>query len=203
MGEHELRQRQPARPSPRQPAMLAPGPHGDRLAQLASAINARPGGPVQSAGQALTQRPANRTGLPDQLKQGIEGLSGMSMDHVRVHFNSSAPAQLNAYAYAQGSDIHVAPGEESHLPHEAWHVVQQAQGRVRATAQLKDAVPINDDSALEQEADRMGAAALHTVSVQPALSPATRPEGPVQRRPACVGDDASHLEALGEVRRDG
>jgi hypothetical protein len=51
----------------------------------------------------------------------------MSMDHVKVHYNSSQPAQLNALAYAQGSDIHVAPGQEQHLPHEAWHVVQQAR----------------------------------------------------------------------------
>lgn len=70
----------------------------------------------------------NNTDLPDNLKSGIESLSGMSMDNVRVHYNSSQPAQLNALAYAQGTDIHVAPGQEQHLPHEAWHVVQQAQG---------------------------------------------------------------------------
>jgi hypothetical protein len=29
---------------------------------------------------------------------------------MKVHFNSAKPAQLNAHAYAQGSDIHVAPG---------------------------------------------------------------------------------------------
>jgi non-ribosomal peptide synthetase component F len=43
----------------------------------------------------LQQAPrANNNGLPDQLKSGIESLSGMSMDHVRVHLNSSQPAQL-------------------------------------------------------------------------------------------------------------
>jgi len=46
------------------------------------------------------------------------------------------PAQLNALAYAQGSDIHVAPGQEKHLPHEAWHVVQQSKGRVKPTMQI-------------------------------------------------------------------
>ena len=99
---------------------------------------------------------ANNTGLPDQLKSGIESLSGLSMDHVRVHYNSSQPAQLNALAYAQGSDIHLEPGQERHLPHEAWHVVQQAQGRVRPTLQAKG-VAINDDLRLEREADVMGA----------------------------------------------
>jgi hypothetical protein len=98
----------------------------------------------------------NNTGLPDNLKSGIESLSGMSMDSVKVHYNSSQPEQLNALAYAQGSDIHVAPGQEQHLPHEAWHVVQQAQGRVKPTMQMKDGVPVNDDAGLEREADVMG-----------------------------------------------
>ncbi|MEI8603567.1 DUF4157 domain-containing protein [Shewanella sp. PP-Sp27a-2] len=102
----------------------------------------------------------NNTGLPNQLKTGIESLSGMSMDHVKVHYNSSQPAQLNAHAYAQGSNIHVAPGQEKHLPHEAWHVVQQAQGRVKPTMQMKAGVPVNDDVGLEREADVMGARAL-------------------------------------------
>jgi cell fate (sporulation/competence/biofilm development) regulator YlbF (YheA/YmcA/DUF963 family) len=117
----------------------------------------------------------NRTGLPDGLKSGIESLSGIAMDNVKVHYNSSQPAQLNALAYAQGSDIHVAPGEEKHLPHEAWHVVQQAQGRVQPTMQRKDGVSINDDAGLEREADMMGAKARHAESraVQPAV-PAQR-----------------------------
>jgi hypothetical protein len=102
----------------------------------------------------------NNTGLPDQLKTGIESLSGISMDHVKVHYNSSQPAQLNAHAYAQGSEIYVAPGQEQHLPHEAWHVVQQAQGRVKPTMQMKQGVPVNDDESLEHEADVMGAKAL-------------------------------------------
>jgi hypothetical protein len=101
----------------------------------------------------------NNTGLPDNLKSGIEALSGLSLDHVKVHYNSAQPAQLNALAYAQGSDIHLAPGQEQHLPHEAWHIVQQAQGRVKPTMQMKDGVPVNDDAGLEREADLMGAKA--------------------------------------------
>ncbi|GGC77423.1 eCIS core domain-containing protein [Undibacterium terreum] len=98
----------------------------------------------------------NNTGLPNQLKSGIESLSGISMDHVKVHYNSEKPAQLLAHAYAQGSEIHVGPGQERHLSHEAWHVVQQAQGRVRATMQMKPGTPLNDDVGLEGEADLMG-----------------------------------------------
>jgi hypothetical protein len=105
----------------------------------------------------------NKTGLPDQLKSGVEQLSGVSLNDVKVHYNSSQPAQLHAHAYAQGTDIHVAPGQEMHLPHEAWHVVQQKQGRVKATTQLKDEVPVNDDKGLEKEADVMGARAVQLV----------------------------------------
>jgi len=116
----------------------------------------------------LQQAPrTNNTGLPDQLKSGIESLSGLSMDHVRVHYNSSQPAQLNALAYAQGSDIHLAPGQERHLPHEAWHVVQQALGRVRPTMQMAGGVAVNDDAGLEREADEMGARALSEKPVHP------------------------------------
>ncbi len=81
----------------------------------------------------------NNTGLPDKLKAGVESLSGMSLDNVKVDYNSSKPAQLNAHAYAQGTDIHMGPGQEQHLPQEAWHVVQQAQGRVNPTLQMRGA----------------------------------------------------------------
>ena len=63
--------------------------------------------------------------MPDELKSGIENLSGLSMSDVKVHYNSSKPARLQALAYTQGSNIHVGPGQEKHLPHEAWHVAQQ------------------------------------------------------------------------------
>lgn len=109
------------------------------------------------------QKKENNTGLPDQLKSGIECLSGYSMDDVRVHRNSDQPAQLQAHAFAQGTDIHLAPGQEKHLPHEAWHVVQQKQGKVKPTLQLKKEkvkVKVNDDAALEKEADVMGGRAV-------------------------------------------
>ncbi len=102
----------------------------------------------------------NNTGLPNNLKSGIENLSGFSMDDVKVHYNSNKPAQLQAHAYAQGTDIHLASGQEKHLPHEAWHVVQQKQGRVKPTTQLKGQVNINDDLGLEREADVMGQKSL-------------------------------------------
>jgi len=110
--------------------------------------------------QKKEEKTTNNTGLPDKLKSGIENLSGHSMDNVKVHYNSDKPAQLQAHAYAQGTDIHVAPGQEKHLPHEAWHVVQQKQGRVKPTMQLHGKVNVNDDVGLEKEADVMGTKAL-------------------------------------------
>lgn len=108
--------------------------------------------------KAATTIQRNNTGLPDNLKSGVENLSGYSMDDVKVHYNSPEPANVAAHAYAQGSDIHVAPGQEQHLPHEAWHVAQQKQGRVQPTTKVAG-VPVNDSSALESEADSMGSKA--------------------------------------------
>lgn len=110
------------------------------------------------------QKKENKTGMPDNLKSGIENLSGIAMDNVNVHYNSAKPAQLSAHAYAQGIDIHIAPGQEKHLPHEAWHIVQQKQNRVKPTIQMKEGVKINDDKNLEKEADVMGVKAIQTFS---------------------------------------
>ena len=111
-----------------------------------------------AAQRAEAPRP-NNTGMPDNLKSGIESLSGFSMDDVRVHYNSSKPATVQALAYTQGTDIHVAPGQEKHLPHEAWHVAQQMAGRVSPTTNI-NGMPVNDNAALEHEADVMGEKAV-------------------------------------------
>lgn len=108
----------------------------------------------------LAEQQPNQTGLPDNVKAGIEHLSGYSLSDVRVHRNSPRPAQLQALAYTQNTEIHVAPGEEEHIPHEAWHVVQQAQGRVMPTMKIANGVSVDDNVELEKEADVMGAKAL-------------------------------------------
>ena len=114
--------------------------------------------PIREMLEPIQMKPKNNTGLPDKLKAGVEGLAGMDMSDVRVHYNSDRPAQVGALAYTQGRDIHVASGQEKHLAHEAWHVVQQAQGRVQPTMQLQG-VKVNDNPVLEHEADVMGAKA--------------------------------------------
>jgi hypothetical protein len=106
-----------------------------------------------------TKQRQNNTGLPDKLKSGMENLSSMSLDHVNVHYQSSKPAAVQAHAYAQGSDIHIASGQEKHLPHELGHVVQQMQGRVKATTSV-GGMSVNDNAGLENEATVMGDKAL-------------------------------------------
>ena len=113
---------------------------------------------VQMKSDTVCQQKPNNTGLPDNLKAGVESLSGFSMADVKVHYNSSQPATVQALAYTQGTDIHVAPGQERHLPHEAWHVAQQLAGRVEPTTEV-GGMPVNDNIDLEHEADVMGARA--------------------------------------------
>lgn len=109
---------------------------------------------------------AGRTGLPDALRAGIENLSGVSMSDVQVHYNSPEPARLRALAHTRGNEIHLGPGQEKHLPHEAWHAVQQKQGRVRPTGRLRGGA-VNEDALLEREADSMGARAQTASSDAP------------------------------------
>jgi len=169
------------------------------VAQLQAMANnrARPAGTTQQQAALSTegeshiiQKKENDTGLPDNLKTGVESLSGHSMDDVKVHYNSAKPAQLNAHAYAQGTDIHLASGQEKHLPHEAWHVVQQKQGRVQPTLQMKEKVAINDDEGLENEADVMGAKATQ-------LSPE-----PSNQQPAIAISSAGERSSKIPVQRE-
>jgi len=153
---------------------------------------------------APIQKKKNTTGLPDQLKSGIENLSGFAMDDVKVHRNSDKPAQLNAHAYAQGTNIHLASGQEKHLPHEAWHVVQQKQGRVKPTIQMKGnpstgprtGVNVNDDKGLEKEADVMGAKAAQ-------ISEEKNPEKPLQKKGLTSSSKTSQLKQKTDLTSGG
>uniref|UniRef100_UPI004047069D eCIS core domain-containing protein n=1 Tax=Algoriphagus sp. TaxID=1872435 RepID=UPI004047069D len=138
-----------------------------RIAQLQALSDSR----TTTAKTNPIQRQENKTGLPDQLKTGMESISGLSLSDVKVHRNSDKPAQLQAHAYAQGTDIHLGPGQEKHLPHELGHVVQQKEGRVKPTVQLKGKVNINDDAGLEKEADVLGAKALQGKFINSDFSP--------------------------------
>lgn len=127
------------------------------------------------------------------------------MDSVKVHYNSSKPAQLNALAFAQGTDIHVAAGQEKHLPHEAWHVVQQAQGRVKPNTEV-GGTPVNDDPSLENEATQMGEAALQRVANSSTDKPITADpaQAIAQREPDAQAEEdlASIIAQLEHLRTE-
>jgi hypothetical protein len=148
----------------------------------------------------------NNTGMPDNLKAGIESLSGFSMDDVRVHYNSSKPATVQALAYTQGTDIHVAPGQEKCLPHEAWHVAQQMAGRVLPTTNI-NGMPVNDNAGLEHEADVMGEKAVNkkndsaTVRLQPISTNCLLKKSAVLQMTRYVFYDENNFECLSDEKK--
>ena len=153
-----------------------------------------------------TSHPASRRnkadGLPENLRTGIESLSGLNMEDVKVHYNSSHPAKMQAQAFAQGNQIHLGPGKERHLPHEVWHVVQQKQGRVKQTMQMKGH-PVNDQPGLETEADQMGAKALQQPSGLMTRSLHNRPVGPEAPRQAVwIPEFLSNMLGLSEKEKE-
>lgn len=119
--------------------------------------------------------------MPTDVRAKMERALGADFAGVRIHEGGEAQA-AGALAYTQGEQIHFAPGQydprssrgQELLGHELTHVVQQAQGRVAATAQAKG-VALNDDASLEREADEIGARAARGEA--PALPSAPAPRG--------------------------
>jgi len=144
-----------------------------KIAQLQAKSYSR----MSSKQSPIVQREENKTGLPDDLKSGMESISGVSLNDVKVHRNSDKPAQLQAHAFAQGTDIHLGPGQDKHLPHELGHIVQQKEGRVKPTLQLKGKININDDASLEKEADLMGNKALTLTNSHSEIAQGNSSEG--------------------------
>lgn len=107
-------------------------------------------------------------GIPAPVRAKMEHSFQADFSDVNVHVGSKAP-EIGALAYAQGNDIHFAPGQynpesasgQQLLGHELAHVVQQREGRVKPTIDVSG-VPVNDDPSLEREADRLGAKAAQT-----------------------------------------
>ena len=117
-----------------------------------------------------TDTSSNTTSSPSQLSTDVrgkmEGAFQTDFSNVNIHKNSSKAKDMGAYAFAQGNDIHFAPGQynpatpkgQELIGHELTHVVQQRSGRVKPTTQAKG-LPVNNDTELEREADNMGAKA--------------------------------------------
>lgn len=172
-----------------------------------------PGAPAQrkdSAHAAPTAAaPAATSGgskLPAPVQARMEHAFGTDFSAVRVHEGQEA-GSLGALAYTQGTDIHFAPGQyqpgseqgQKLLGHELTHVVQQAQGRVRATTQAKG-VAVNDEPALEREADRLGekAARGEVIGMQ-GKTGASDSNAPVQRYSRIGGNRYTMNGAAGDT----
>ena len=119
--------------------------------------------PLQKMDAKPIQREANSTGMPGPVKSQMEGTFKQDFSDVKIHENSSKAPDVGALAYAQGKDLHFAPGQfkpettkgQELLGHELTHVVQQSEGRVKPTTEVMG-MPVNDDPKLEAEADQMG-----------------------------------------------
>lgn len=100
---------------------------------------------------------ASTSPLPLYLQHAMERPTGQSLSDVVVHHNAAEPGRLGALALATDSDIFLGPGQDDLLAHEAWHVVQQRQGRVAATHRMAGAA-VNADPVLEIEAETVAQA---------------------------------------------
>lgn len=96
----DQRQREPA--SPRSPttdrsgasSAAAPQPLHRRLRELADdSPRVQQFARLQDAADRATTGSARTAGMPAELKLGIEGLSGLSMGDVTVHYDSPRPAR--------------------------------------------------------------------------------------------------------------
>ncbi len=118
-----------------------------------------------SPSEAISEK-STKTQLPDMVQAKMETSMGADFSDVSIHKDSEKASSMGALAYAQGSDVHFAPGQfkpdsqsgQELIGHELAHVVQQRQGRVSPTTQMKGQ-NVNNDPSLEREADQMGAEA--------------------------------------------
>lgn len=82
--------------------------------------------------------PGSGKPLPPDVRSKMERAFGTDLSQVRVHPNSTQASTTGAKAFAQGNEIHFAPGAfqpetrqgKELLAHELAHVVQQ-QGKSR------------------------------------------------------------------------
>lgn len=128
-------------------------------------------------------------------REKMEGAFGADFSGVKVHTGSEAAQDLNARAFAQGSDLHFAPGQydpqgqdgQHLLAHELAHVVQTG-GQADAGPAAKSAGGASVSSpgdAHEQAADRAADAVMRG-----------EPAGDVGKAPAGVVS----RDALGDLR---
>ncbi|MEM7102180.1 MAG: DUF4157 domain-containing protein [Bacteroidota bacterium] len=130
-----------------------------------------------TASKPTAQKKGNKTGMPDGVKSKMETAFQSDFSNVKMIPNSNKAFDIGAQAFAQGNEVHFAPGKfnpnthegQELIGHELAHINQQQEGRVQANSQLKGQ-PFNDQSNLEKEAEQSGkkAASASSVTKNPA-----------------------------------
>jgi hypothetical protein len=191
------------------PAVSSPSPDSNAFAPRPFVVQAKtpapgvampPSADAEALGHDLDRaaiRPGGGRPIADPVRRRMEAALGHDFGSVRVHTDDARAPRIGALAFARGEHLHFAPGAyrpESAagrrvLGHELAHVVQQRERRVRPNR--PGPLPLNDEPALEREADAHAARAVHggasragagTIMAGPAAaSPA--PAGPVQMIP--------------------
>jgi hypothetical protein len=109
-----------------------------------------------------------------EFSKGRKNSFKTDFSNIKFIKNDETATQIKALAYTQGNDVHFAPGQynpgsqkgQELLGHELSHVVQQREGRVKPTnkqqssyakaSEVNEGMPVNNEPALEKEADEQG-----------------------------------------------
>ena len=166
-----------------------------RGASVESLLDAMPGGTAPAAAPAEA---GPGQALSAAVRSRMEDAFDFRFDAVRIHEDGAAAA-AGAIALAHGTDLHFAPGHYDPgnerglalLGHELAHVVQQAEGRVTATAQYAG-LAIDDRADLEREADVWGVRAARGQPVGRARGGDARAAAVSQRAVAQRAPQTSH-----------
>ena len=157
-----------------------------RSSYLAS-IQRKAAGDLPSA--QLKESDGAGSALPAQTQQKMERSFGADFSDVRVHQGAQA-TEMGAHAYAQGANLHFAPGQynpgsqsgDALIGHELTHVVQQKSGKV-SSPQGKGASVVADHG-LESQADRAGDRAARGEPVGESIGSGGAAGGAIQRQEA-------------------
>gem|GEM_PF-3844556 len=132
-------------------------------------------GTFQLKRKKIVQPALKQNKSPFKLPQGTGASMGKSLrskmeksfkadfSKVKVFKNSKKAKAIGAFAFAQGNNVHFAPGQydpyspkgQELIGHELAHVVQQREGRVNPT-KTQNGLGVNDNAGLEREADLLG-----------------------------------------------
>lgn len=163
--------------------------------QLDAPINNPP--PIQTkpneAGEASsTKKAASENAASENVLSTMGENFGQDFSSVKINTNSDKAKSMNALAYTQGEKIDFAPGQynpsskagQALIGHELTHVIQQRQNRVKSTNTIQG-YQLNDDPALEAEANQMGKKVAEGQKVENLSSSnqSNSSSNPVQRHP--------------------